>query len=68
MKKYLVFVIQAYEKEALYPDGSPRLEDVTTIRLIGKSYDTVLRKAKKIFMKILRRLEHQIMRVILRSS
>lgn len=43
----LIFIFQGYESES--PDG--RLSDVTTVELIGKSYEETLKRAKSLIKK-----------------
>jgi hypothetical protein len=52
MKKYLVFIIQAFEQQT--PEG--HIIDATTLELIDDSYDEALIRAKQIITKKFYRL------------
>ena len=54
MKTQLIFIIQAYELRT--DDGS--LQDVTTLELFDKDYESALSRAKKLIKKKFYRLSN----------
>ena len=58
--KYLNFVIQAYNTIGKNMDGTERIEDVTTLRLICDNADEARERAKKIINKEYYRLSEVI--------